>query len=152
SGTGKEVLARCLHGWSDRAASPFVAVNCVALTEELLESELFGHEKGSFTGAVQQKAGKFEIADGGTRFLDEIAEIKPQRHAKLRRVLQEHRSERVGGNAPIEVDIRIVAATNRDLEDEIRNGTFREDLFYRLNVITLRMPPLRERMDDVPVL
>ncbi|MBI3448402.1 MAG: sigma-54-dependent Fis family transcriptional regulator [Acidobacteria bacterium] len=152
SGTGKEVLARCLHGWSDRSAAPFVAVNCVALTEELLESELFGHEKGSFTGAVNQKAGKFEIADGGTLFLDEIAEIKPELQAKLLRVLQEHRFERVGGNAAIDVDIRIVAATNRDLEEEIRNGTFREDLYYRLNVITLRMPPLRERMDDIPSL
>jgi len=152
SGTGKEVLARGLHTWSDRAAAPFIAVNCVALTEELLESELFGHEKGSFTGAVTQKAGKFEIADGGTIFLDEIAEIKPQLQAKLLRVLQEHRFERVGGNASIQVDIRIIAATNRDLEDEIRRGTFREDLYYRLNVITIRMPPLRDRLDDIPAL
>jgi DNA-binding NtrC family response regulator len=152
SGTGKEVLARAMHAWSDRSSSPFVAVNCVALTEELLESELFGHEKGSFTGALSQKAGKFEVADGGTVFLDEIAEIEPQLQAKLLRVLQEHRFERVGGNTTIHVDIRIIAATNRDLEEGIRNGSFREDLYYRLNVIKLKMPPLRERLDDVPAL
>jgi DNA-binding NtrC family response regulator len=152
SGTGKEVLARAIHAWSDRASSPFVAVNCVALTEELLESELFGHEKGSFTGAVSQKAGKFEVADGGTVFLDEIAEVKPQLQAKLLRVLQEHQFERVGGTTPLSVDIRIIAATNRDLTAEIAAGRFREDLYYRLNVITLRMPPLRERMEDVPSL
>jgi len=152
SGTGKEVMARALHEWSDRAQAPFVAVNCVALTEELLESELFGHEKGSFTGAVSQKAGKFEIADEGTVFLDEIAEIKPQLQAKLLRVLQEHRFERVGGNVSIQVDIRIIAATNRDLEEEIGKSNFREDLYYRLNVITLRMPPLRERIEDIPAL
>jgi len=152
SGTGKEVLARVMHAWSDRRAAPFVAVNCVALTEELLESELFGHEKGSFTGAVSLKSGKFEVADEGTVFLDEIAEIKPQLQAKLLRVLQEHRFERVGGNAAIEVDIRIIAATNRDLEQAIRDGVFREDLYYRLNVITIRMPPLRERLADVPAL
>ena len=152
SGTGKEVLARTIHAWSDRSGAPFVAVNCVALTEELLESELFGHEKGSFTGAVSQKAGKFEVADGGTIFLDEIAEVRPQLQAKLLRVLQEHQFERVGGTTPIKVDIRIIAATNRDLTQEIASGRFREDLYYRLNVITLQMPPLRDRLDDVPAL
>ncbi len=149
SGTGKEVLARAIHGWSDRRSAPFVAVNCVALTEELLESELFGHEKGSFTGAVGQKRGKFEVADGGTVFLDEIAEVRPQLQAKLLRVLQEHQFERVGGTAPLSVDIRIIAATNRDLTQEIAAGRFREDLYYRLNVISLRMPPLRERPEDI---
>jgi len=152
SGTGKEVLARSIHTWSDRRVSPFVAVNCVALTEELLESELFGHEKGSFTGAIDRKPGKFEVADEGTIFLDEIAEIRPQLQAKLLRVLQEHRFERVGGTSPIQVDIRIIAATNRDLTQEIAAGRFREDLYYRLNVITLKMPPLRERPEDVPIL
>jgi DNA-binding NtrC family response regulator len=152
SGTGKEVLARALHTWSDRRVSPFIAVNCVALTEELLESELFGHEKGAFTGAIERKAGKFEAADGGTIFLDEIAEIRPQLQAKLLRVLQEHQFERVGGNAPLVVDIRVVAATNRDLTEEIAAGRFREDLYYRLNVITLNMPPLRLRPGDIPIL
>ncbi len=152
SGTGKEVLARAIHEWSDRRSAPFVAVNCVALTEELLESELFGHEKGSFTGAVSQKAGKFEVADGGTIFLDEIAEIRPQLQAKLLRVLQEHQFERVGGTASLHVDIRVIAATNRDLTAEIQAGRFREDLYYRLNVITVNMPPLRERAGDIPTL
>jgi DNA-binding NtrC family response regulator len=152
SGTGKEVLARAIHEWSDRRSAPFVAVNCVALTEELLESELFGHERGSFTGAVSQKAGKFEAADGGTIFLDEIAEIRPQLQAKLLRVLQEHQFERVGGTASLSVDIRVVAATNRDLTKEIEAGRFREDLYYRLNVISFAMPPLRERAGDIPAL
>ncbi len=152
SGTGKEVLARAIHEWSDRRSAPFVAVNCVALAEELLESELFGHEKGSFTGAVSQKAGKFEVADGGTIFLDEIAEIRPQLQAKLLRVLQEHQFERVGGTASLRVDIRVIAATNRDLTAEIQAGRFREDLYYRLNVITVNMPPLRERAGDIPTL
>jgi len=152
SGTGKEVLARSIHLWSDRRDDAFVAVNCVALSEELLESELFGHEKGSFTGALRQKQGKFEIADGGTLFLDEIAELKEDLQAKLLRVLQEHRFERVGGTRSIEVDIRIIAATNRDLELEMSRGGFRDDLFYRLNVITLTMPPLRERKEDIPPL
>jgi DNA-binding NtrC family response regulator len=152
SGAGKEVLSRAIHEWSDRRAAPFVAVNCVALAEELLESELFGHEKGAFTGAVSQKAGKFEVADGGTVFLDEIAEIRPQLQAKLLRALQEHQFERVGGTTSIEVDIRVVAATNRDLLAEIEAGRFREDLYYRLNVITLAMPPLRERREDIPSL
>ncbi|HXI01863.1 MAG TPA: sigma-54 dependent transcriptional regulator [Candidatus Saccharimonadales bacterium] len=152
SGTGKEVLARALHAWSARRDAPFVAVNCVALTEELLESELFGHEKGSFTGAVSRKAGKFEVADGGTVFLDEIAEIRPQLQAKLLRALQEHQFERVGGTTSISVDIRVIAATNRDLKSEIDAGRFREDLFYRLNVISLNMPPLRERPGDIEAL
>jgi DNA-binding NtrC family response regulator len=152
SGTGKEVLARAIHEWSDRRSAPFVAVNCVALTEELLESELFGHEKGAFTGAVSQKPGKFEVADGGTIFLDEIAEIRPQLQAKLLRVLQEHQFERVGGTTSLRVDIRVIAATNRDLTVEIQAGRFREDLYYRLNVITLDMPPLRERAGDIPAM
>ena len=152
SGTGKEVLARSIHMWSDRREAPFVAVNCVALSEDLLESELFGHEKGSFTGAVQQKIGKFEQADTGTIFLDEIAEMKADLQAKLLRVLQEHCFERVGGTRSIEVDIRIIAATNRDLARAMSEGRFREDLYFRLNVITLQMPPLRQRRTDVPLL
>ena len=152
SGTGKEVLSRSIHRWSDRRGRPFIAVNCVALSEDLLESELFGHEKGAFTGAVQRKPGKFEIAAGGTLFLDEIAELKPDLQAKLLRVLQEHRFERVGGTRSIDVDIRVIAATNRDLARALDEGTFREDLYFRLNVITLTMPPLRERKDDIPLL
>ena len=152
SGTGKEVLARSIHQWSDRRDGHFVAVNCVALSEDLLESELFGHEKGAFTGAVQQKTGKFEIADGGTLFLDEIAELRADLQAKLLRVLQQHRFERVGGTRTIEVDIRVIAATNRDLERAMSAGTFREDLYFRLNVITLKLPPLRERKEDIPAL
>ena len=152
SGTGKEVLARSIHHWSDRRDNPFVAVNCVALSENLLESELFGHEKGAFTGAIQKKSGKFEMADSGTLFLDEIAELKPDLQAKLLRVLQEHRFERVGGTRSIEVDIRVLAATNRDLARGMEQGAFREDLYFRLNVITLTMPPLRERKEDIPLL
>jgi len=152
SGTGKEVLARAIHAWSDRRNRPFVAVNCVALTEELLESELFGHEKGAFTGAVERKAGKFEVADDGTIFLDEIAEIRPQIQAKLLRVLQDHMFGRVGGTTPFQVDTRISAAANRDLTRGIAAGRFREDLFYRLNVISLKMPALRDRAEDVPAL
>ena len=152
SGTGKEVLARSIHHWSDRRDNPFVAVNCVALSEELLESELFGHEKGAFTGAFQKKTGKFELAEGGTLFLDEIAELKPDLQAKLLRVLQEHRFERVGGTRSIDVDIRVIAATNRDLARGMQQGAFREDLYFRLNVITLTMPPLRARKDDIPML
>ncbi|HZI94094.1 MAG TPA: sigma-54 dependent transcriptional regulator, partial [Patescibacteria group bacterium] len=152
SGTGKEVLARSIHRWSDRRDNPFVAVNCVALSEDLLESEMFGHEKGAFTGAVQRKAGKFEVADGGTLFLDEIAEMKAELQAKLLRVLQEHRFERVGGTRSLDVDVRILAATNRDLDAAMASGTFRQDLYFRLNVITLRMPPLRERREDIPLL
>jgi len=152
SGTGKEVLARSVHAWSPRAARPFVAVNCVALSEELLESELFGHERGAFTGAHQQKPGKFELANHGTIFLDEVGDIRESLQAKLLRVLQEHEFERVGGTKPIRVDIRVIAATNRDLDEAVANGRFREDLYYRLNVVRLRLPPLRERPDDVPAL
>jgi len=152
SGTGKEVMARAIHQWSDRRDEHFVAVNCVALSEELLESELFGHERGAFTGAVAQKAGKFETADSGTIFLDEIAEMRADLQAKLLRVLQEHRFERVGGTRSITVDIRVIAATNQDLDRAMEQGTFREDLYFRLNVITLKMPPLRDRREDIPLL
>jgi two-component system, NtrC family, response regulator HydG len=152
SGTGKELVARALHQNSPRAARPFVAINCAALSETLLESELFGHERGAFTGAVMQKKGKIEVADGGTLFLDEVGEMAPSLQAKLLRVLQEHVFERVGGTRPIKVDVRLVTATNRDLKDMIRSGAFREDLFYRINVVALVMPPLRERREDIPLL
>ena len=149
SGTGKEVVARSIHAWSPRAARPMVAVNCVALSEELLESELFGHEKGAFTGAHQQKLGKFEIANRSTIFLDEIGDIRESVQTKLLRVLQEHEFERVGGTRPIRVDIRVIAATNRDLKAAVAAGKFREDLYYRLNVVTIDIPPLRERPEDI---
>jgi two-component system, NtrC family, response regulator AtoC len=152
SGTGKEILARAIHGWSPRAAQAFVAVNCAALSEELLESELFGHERGSFTGAHQQKIGKFELANGGTIFLDEIGELKEELQIKLLRVLQEHEFERVGGTRTIRTDLRVIAATNREIEEAVRAGRFREDLFYRLNVVAIRLPPLRDRREDVPEL
>jgi len=152
SGTGKEVIARYLHNNSDRAAGTFVALNCAALPEGLLESELFGHEKGSFTGAIATKKGKFELADGGTLLLDEIGEIPIHLQAKLLRVLQEEEVDRLGGKAPISVNVHVLATTNRSLEEAVKEGTFRQDLFYRLNVIPLILPPLRERKDDIELL
>ena len=149
SGTGKELFARTLHAWSNRAQGPFVAVNCAALPEHLLESELFGHEKGAFTGAIARKLGKFELASGGTILLDEISEMDLALQAKLLRVLQESEVDRVGGTETVRVDVRILATTNRDLEGWVKEGKFRQDLFFRLNVIPLRLPSLRERGDDV---
>lgn len=152
SGTGKELAARAIHQNSKRAAKPFMAVNCAALAESLLESELFGHEKGSFTGALVQKKGRLEIADEGTVFLDEIGELSSSLQVKLLRVLQEREFERVGGTRTIKVDIRLITATNKDLEEAVNQGTFRQDLYYRLNVVSLEMPPLKSRPDDIPLL
>ncbi len=152
SGTGKELIAQALHQESPRRDKPFIRVHCAALSENLLESELFGHEKGSFTGAVARKEGRFELADGGTLFLDEIGDISAAVQVKLLRVLQQREFERVGGTQTIKVDVRIVAATHRDLSAEVKAGRFREDLFYRLNVVSLTLPPLRERKSDIPAL
>ncbi len=149
SGVGKEVLARFIHWNSSRKQGPFVAINCAALPEQLLESELFGHEKGAFTGAVSRKQGKFELANGGTLLLDEVSEMAPSIQAKLLRALQEKQIDRVGGRNPLEVDVRVIATTNRDLEKEVRDGNFRLDLYYRLNVVPLRIPPLRDRKADI---
>ena len=152
SGSGKELVARAIHKSSKRAAGPFVEVNCAAIPQELIESELFGHEKGSFTGATSMKRGKFELADRGTIFLDEIADMSLATQAKVLRVLEGQEFQRVGGTKTLKSDVRVIAASNKDLAAEIRKGSFREDLFYRLNVIPLEVPPLRERKDDIPVL
>jgi transcriptional regulator with PAS, ATPase and Fis domain len=152
SGTGKEIIAEAIHFASPRGENPLVKINCGALTDSLLESELFGHEKGAFTGAHQQRIGRFELANGGTLFLDEIGEMSLGMQVKLLRVLQDGCFERVGSSRTIQVDVRIIAATNRDLEKEVQAGRFRQDLYYRLNVITIDIPPLRERAEDIPLL
>jgi DNA-binding NtrC family response regulator len=152
SGTGKEVFARAIHNWSDRRQEPFIAINCVGLSKDLLESELFGHERGAFTGAHQLKKGKMELAHGGTVLLDEVGDISAELQTKLLRFLQEREFERVGGTQPIPVDVRVIAATNRDLSSAVKEGRFRADLYYRLNVISISLPPLRERKEDIPVL
>jgi len=152
SGTGKELVARAIHQLSPRVHGPFVPVHCAALSKTLLESELFGHEKGAFTGATERRSGRFEMADGGTLFLDEIGEIDPAVQVKILRVLEEHKFERVGGSEMIEVDVRLLAATNRDLKKMVAEGTFREDLFYRLYVVNVHLPPLRDRGSDIPML
>jgi len=152
SGTGKELVANAIHGLSPRARGPFIAVHCAALPPTLLESELFGHEKGAFTGAVERRRGRFELAEGGTLFLDEISEIDPSTQVKLLRVLEERKFERVGGQATLDADIRLITATNRDLHQLAQAGKFRQDLFFRLNVVTITAPPLRERVNDIPLL
>src|SRR6476469_2594297 len=152
SGTGKELVAHAIHAESRRAAAPFIEVNSAAIPEELIESELFGHVKGAFTGATAAKKGKFEVADGATLFLDEVSDMSPNVQAKVLRVLEEQRFEPVGSNTPVTVDVRVIAATNKQLDAEIDNGNFRADLFYRLNVIPFELPPLRERLEDVPLL
>ena len=152
SGTGKELFARAIHNWSERKDRPFIAINCVGLSKELLESELFGYERGAFTGASQLKRGKIEIANGGTVFLDEVGDISEELQAKLLRFLQEREFERVGGTQLIRVDVRIIAATNRNLEAAVKEGRFREDLYYRINVVPIVLPPLRGRKEDVSAL
>jgi DNA-binding NtrC family response regulator len=152
SGTGKELIARAIHFNSHRKAKPFIVANCSAYSQNLLESELFGHEKGAFTGAIRRKIGRFELAHGGTIFLDEIGEVSPPTQILLLRVVQDHRFERVGGEETLEVDVRVIAATNKNLTEEMKKGTFREDLYYRLNVIPIFVPPLRERKDDISLL
>jgi two-component system NtrC family response regulator len=152
SGTGKELVAKAIHYTSPRKDSPFVSVSCGALTETLLESELFGHEKGAFTGAIAMKKGRFELADGGTLFLDEVGEMPPSLQVKLLRVLQEMEFERVGGTRTIKVDVRVLSASNRNIKEDVAEGAFREDLFYRLNVMTIEVPPLHQRIDDIPLL
>lgn len=149
SGSGKEVISRYVHARSNRASKPFISINCAAIPEHLLESELFGHEKGAFTGAIARRIGKFEEADGGTLLLDEISEMDVRLQAKLLRAIQERVIDRVGGTKPVPVDIRIIATSNRDLAESVRSGTFREDLLYRLNVVNLKLPPLRERPGDI---
>lgn len=152
SGTGKELFARLIHNLSPRSPRPLIAVNCAALPESIIESELFGHEKGAFTGAHQRRIGRFEQADGGTLFLDEIGDLSPAIQVKLLRFLQEGEFQRLGGNQNLKSDVRLISATNRDLDEEIRKGSFREDLFFRMNVITMKIPPLRERREDIPAL
>ncbi len=152
SGTGKELVAQALHNRSSRKGRPFVAVNCAAISRELVESELFGHEKGAFTGADARRAGRFEVANGGTIFLDEIGDMAPETQAKVLRVLQERSFDRVGGTKPIEVDVRILAATHRNLEEDVKDGRFRQDLYYRLKVVEIELPTLRERREDIPAL
>jgi len=152
SGTGKELFARLIHQLSPRSAKPIIAVNCGALHENLLESELFGHEKGAFTGATARRIGRFEEADGGTLFLDEIGELSAPVQVKLLRFLQEHEFQRLGGNQTLSTDVRVISATNRDLEQRVKEGAFREDLFYRLNVVMISIPPLRDRKEDIPAL
>src|SRR6058998_2429463 len=152
TGTGKELIARAIHKRSNRSERPFISVNCAAVPSSLIMSELFGHEKGAFTGAVQRRLGRFELADGGTIFLDEVGELSSETQVALLRVLQEREFERLGGRDRIRVDVRVIAATNRDLAAAVADGTFRQDLFYRLNVFPLEMPSLRERREDIPVL